>query len=81
MKYPSQNASPIPSIIEGYKRNSVVKLHNRKAVHLCKTEIILNSFKKTVYQRPLSFRIQVEKNCSHNNQTIAVVFVQNRDQL
>ena len=30
MKYPSQNTFPIPSIVEGYKRNSVVKLHKQK---------------------------------------------------
>ena len=44
-----QKSFPTASIVEGYERNSVVKLHNQRALHLCKTENICKHSAKHGY--------------------------------
>ena len=61
MKYPSQNTFPIPSIVEGCERNSVVKLHNQRAVHLCKTENCCRYFTKNTCGLHSFLPLQVRK--------------------
>ena len=45
---PPQNAAPSLFIVEGYERNTVVKVHKRKDHWLCRTEKIIIVLKKVM---------------------------------
>ena len=52
-KYPSQNAFPIPYIVEGHKRNSIVKVHKHEHPDLYKTEDSCKYSMKRLLKTPL----------------------------
>ena len=59
-----QNTSPTAFIVEAFETNYVVKVHNQKVEHLCKTEKCCRCCAKDTCGVHTILPIQVRKKCS-----------------